>query len=137
MKRPFLLDTNACIWLADGELGQSAEDALVESYNAGMATYVSPISALEIATLIRKRRFKSNLPPQRWFDRLLGQPGIALAPMSPEILIASQLLPGDIHKDPADRIIAATAREYGYTVMTRDQALLDYAEEGHLSALGC
>lgn len=137
MKRSVLLDTRACIWWVDGELGQVAEDALAEGFNAGMATYVSPITALEIATLVRKRRFVANLPPQRWFERLMSQPGIALAPMPPEILIASQLLPGDIHKDPADRIIAATAREYGYTVMTRDRALLDYAAQGYLSALAC
>jgi PIN domain nuclease of toxin-antitoxin system len=36
-----------------------------------------------------------------------------------------------------DRAIAATAREYGFTVMTRDRALLDYAAQGHLSALTC
>jgi PIN domain nuclease of toxin-antitoxin system len=49
----------------------------------------------------------------------------------------SSFLPGSIHNDPADRIIAATAREYGFTVMTRDRALLAYAAEGHLSALAC
>ena len=57
--------------------------------------------------------------------------------MPAELLIESQSLPGDIHKDPYDRIIAATAREYGYTVMTRDRALLDYAAQGYLSALAC
>ena len=57
--------------------------------------------------------------------------------MSADLLIESQSLPGDIHKDPYDRIIAATAREYGYTVMTRDRALLDYAAQGYLSALAC
>lgn len=57
--------------------------------------------------------------------------------MPAELLIESQSLPGNIHKDPYDRIIAATAREYGYTVMTRDRALLDYGQEGYLSAVEC
>ncbi len=57
--------------------------------------------------------------------------------MPAELLIESQSLPGNIHQDPYDRIIAATAREYGYTVMTRDRALLDYGQEGYLSAVEC
>lgn len=137
MKRPLLLDTNVCIWWVDGDLESDAEAMLAESFNAGSPTFVSPITALEVATLLRKGRFKTNLPPHRWFEHLMALPGVALAPMPPEILIASQLLPGDIHKDPADRIIAATAREYGYTLMTRDRALLSYAREGHLSAVEC
>jgi PIN domain nuclease of toxin-antitoxin system len=57
--------------------------------------------------------------------------------MPPELLIESTLLPDFSHGDPADRIIAATAREYGFTVMTRDRALLDYGKQGHLSVLEC
>ena len=36
-----------------------------------------------------------------------------------------------------DRIIAATAREYGYTVITSDRALLEYGKDGYLSVLEC
>ena len=67
----------------------------------------------------------------------MSLPGMALAKMPPELLIESALLPGDIHGDPWDRIIAATAREYGYTLMTRDAALLDYGSQGHLSVFAC
>ena len=137
MNLPLLLDTNVCIWTVADVLPRAAQATLTEAFIAGRPTFVSPITALEIATLIRKGRFKSKLPPQRWFERLMGQPGIELAPMPPEILIASQLLPGDIHKDPADRIIAATAREYGYMVMTRDRQLLDYGRAGHLAVMPC
>jgi PIN domain nuclease of toxin-antitoxin system len=120
-----------------GELSQAAENILAEAYNAGIVVYISPITALEVATLVRKRRFKSRLSPQRWFRDILAQAGVALAEMPSELLIESQLLPGFPHGDPADRIIAATAREYGYTVMTRDHALLDYAAQGYLSAVEC
>ena len=63
--------------------------------------------------------------------------GLAQAEMSAELLIESQALPGDIHKDPYDRIIAATAREFGLTVMTRDRALLDYGRAGYLAVMAC
>ncbi len=57
--------------------------------------------------------------------------------MSPDILIASSCLPGAAPADPADRIIAATARELGCLVVTRDRKLLAYAESGNCRALAC
>ncbi|HEY2885333.1 MAG TPA: type II toxin-antitoxin system VapC family toxin [Rhizomicrobium sp.] len=137
MRGPYLLDTCACHWLVDDTLTKDAATALTDAYNAGLSTYISPITALEVATLARKRRFRSPLTPRRWFESLMQLSGLAQAEMSAGLLIESQSLPGDIHKDPYDRIIAATAREYGYTVMTRDRALLDYGGQGYLSVMPC
>jgi predicted nucleic acid-binding protein len=64
-------------------------------------------------------------------------PGVRLAEMPVWLLLGTSFLPGNPPSDLADRIIAATAREYGYTVMTRDRALLDYAQDGHLGVLEC
>ena len=57
--------------------------------------------------------------------------------MGPEVLIASSFLPDTPPRDPVDRILAATAREYGYRLMTRDRPLLDYATQEHVQALAC
>ena len=57
--------------------------------------------------------------------------------MSPDVLIASSYLPGKPPKDPIDRIIAATARELGATLVTRDRALLGYGEQGHIAVVEC
>ena len=54
--------------------------------------------------------------------------------MTPEIAVESTCLPGELHGDPADRIIAATARELGATLVTADRKLLDYAAAGYLRA---
>jgi PIN domain nuclease of toxin-antitoxin system len=137
MIQPFLLDTCAALWVVGGMLPQKAADALTESYRSGIPTYVSPITAWEVGILARKGRFRSPLTPQRWFERLMAKPGTALAELSPRILMESSFLPGKFHLDPGDEIIAATAREFGFTVMTRDRALLDYAAQGHLSAIAC
>jgi PIN domain nuclease of toxin-antitoxin system len=123
--------------MMEGKLSQKTIDALTRVHGSGLLSYVSPITAWEIATGARKGRFRSHLSPHRWFASLLTAPGLALAEMTPDVLIESQLLPGDIHNDPADRIIAATAREFGFTVMTRDGALLDYGAAGYLSVLEC
>jgi predicted nucleic acid-binding protein len=53
------------------------------------------------------------------------------------ILLASTALPGLPPADPADRIIAATARIQGHVIVTRDRKLLDYAQEGHTRAIAC
>jgi PIN domain nuclease of toxin-antitoxin system len=74
------------------------------------------------------------MSPEKWFDRLLPAPGVHLAEMPPTVLIASSFPPGD---KPADRIIAATAREYDLSVVTRDRRLLAYAESGYCRALAC
>ena len=68
---------------------------------------------------------------------LVEAPGVRLADMSPDVLIASSYLPGKPPKDPIDRIIAATARELGATLMTRDRVLLEYGKQGHISILEC
>ena len=75
--------------------------------------------------------------PERWFSNLFEVPGVRLAEMSPDVLIASSYLPGKPPKDPTDRIMAATARELGATLITRDRALLDYGAQGHVAVLEC
>ena len=75
--------------------------------------------------------------PERWFQRLLAIPGVRLADLSPDILIASSFLPGDPPRDPADRIILATARDLGVTLITRDRLLLAYGENGQVNTIAC
>jgi PIN domain nuclease of toxin-antitoxin system len=99
--------------------------------------YVSPITAWEIATLVAKNRLRLTLSPESWFDALIALAGVRLAEMTPKILIASATLPGSPPKDPADRIIAATARAFGYVIVTRDGELMPYAEAGHIQAVSC
>jgi PIN domain nuclease of toxin-antitoxin system len=50
-----------------------------------------------------------------------------IVPLSPSIAVESWELPGTFHADPADRIIVATARVTGATLLTRDRRILDYA----------
>jgi PIN domain nuclease of toxin-antitoxin system len=76
------------------------------------------------------------MEPMAWFQTALDS-GIGLAPMPPAVLVSSSFLPGDALRDPADRIIAATARTFGYLLMTRDRPLLDFALDGHAHAIAC
>jgi PIN domain nuclease of toxin-antitoxin system len=133
-----LLDTHAVYWIANGEpIDPEAADVLQKANDEGWPVSVSPITAWEIGMLVARKRISLAISPFDWFNRLLDLGGVTLAPMSPSILIASSFLPGDPPRDPADRIIAATARESDYRLITRDRALLDYAQIGHLRALRC
>ena len=135
---PLLLDTCAAIWISQEQrISADALGALERARTAGDFTYVSPITAWEVGLLVSRGRMSSPMPPQRWFERLMQAPGLNLAEMSPNILIASSFLPGAPPRDPADRILAATAREHGYVLVTRDRPLLDYAGQGHIQAIAC
>ena len=135
---PLLLDTCAAIWISEEQpLAREALAAIERSHRSGEFVYVSPITAWEIGLLVSRGKLTSPMSPQRWFERFLEAPRVRLADMSPEILIASSFLPGTSPRDPADRILAATARECGYRLMTRDTPLLTYARQGHLQALAC
>jgi len=133
-----LLDTCAALWLMGGEpISPESRKAILSAGAAHIGVYVSPFTAWEIGTLIAKQRLQLTLSPEIWFERLLAMPGVRLADVTPKILLASTALPGSPPADPADRIIAATARAMGQTLITRDSKLLDYAREGHIRAQAC
>jgi PIN domain nuclease of toxin-antitoxin system len=134
---PLLLDTNAAIWLSRDELKAPASEKLDEAARAGVATYLSPITAWEIGQLVSRNRLSLGATPQRWFARILAMPNVHLAELSPEILIASSFLPGNPPRDPADRILLATARDLGAALVTRDRLLLRYGEDGQVSTIAC
>lgn len=135
--RPILLDTCAILWsVGEGGLSSEAQAAIETAEAAGAPVLASPISAWEIGMLAARGRIALSCDPTEWFASFLDQ-GVALAAMGPQILIGSSFLPGAFLRDPADRILAATARSLGYRLMTRDEALLDYAAAGHIQAVRC
>ncbi len=127
-----LTDTHPIIWFSLGErkLGAKARDLI----NLGLedeTLSLSPISLWETSMLLRKGRISFELPIHEWTDVVI-ESGIQLAEITSEIAVAAGQLPGDIHGDPADRIIIATARALGCPVLTADRKLLSYSQAGHL-----
>jgi PIN domain nuclease of toxin-antitoxin system len=138
MKAPLLLDTCAAVWIANKERIADAVIDEIHRADAGDAVIlVSPVTAWEIGMLVSRGRMSLPTTPERWFDSLLEAPSIRLVSLPPSVLIAASYLPGSPPNDPADRILAATAREFGYILVTRDRPLLEYAEQGHLKTLAC
>lgn len=138
MSNRLLLDTCAVIWMAqDAEITQAARQQIDRAFADDRPIGVSPITAWELGVLGKKGRLPSAVSPQSLFDRFVSPGGIQLEALTPAILIDSSFLPGDFHNDPADRIIVATARAHALTIVTRDRAILDYAEKGYVLALPC
>jgi PIN domain nuclease of toxin-antitoxin system len=136
--KPLLLDTCTLIFMTERtRMAPAAVETLQAATEGGEITYVSPITAWEVGMLTSRGRLQLLIRPERWFSNLFEVPGVRLADMSPDVLIASSYLPGKPPKDPTDRIIAATARELGATLITRDRALLDYGAQGHVAVLEC
>jgi PIN domain nuclease of toxin-antitoxin system len=135
---PVLLDTCACLWLSHGDtMSEASRRAIREAQLSSAGVHLSPITAWEVAMLVAKGRYRLSVSPKVWLGRLLGLPGMRLAGLTTDILIDSASLPGDPPNDPADRIIAATARQYGHLVITRDSGLIPYGAHGHLKVLAC
>jgi PIN domain nuclease of toxin-antitoxin system len=96
---------------------------------------LSVISVWELGLLESKGRLQLYAPCEQWVRDALAMPGLSLAPLTPEIALASSRLPEPFHGDPADRVIVATARALGARLVTRDTKIREYARKRHLSIL--
>ena len=132
----FLLDTCTVLWIGQGEkLKDTATSAMQEQPDCFLM--VSPISAWEIATLVRKQKISLTINPRTWFQDFCSLKKVKLAEITWPMLIDSVNLPGKPPADPIDRILIATAREYGYTLVTRDKPILKYGKLGHIRTIEC
>lgn len=121
-----ILDTHIWIWWVQGDSQLSAEQQEWIKENQEDGIGVSAITCLEVARLVESERLILPLDVENWMHISLSYPGIKLIPLTPHIAIASTKLPGDFHKDPADRILVATARALKCPLITADTKILDY-----------
>ena len=129
-----LLDTHVLLWLVeDGKrLGAKARRRI--EADAG-DIYLSAMSFWEIAMLVDKQRIVLSMPQAQWRERLLGSGGFRIIPVDAAIASDAGALPGDIHGDPSDRMIIATARSLDCPMLTVDRHILAYAAKGHVEAI--
>ena len=128
-----LLDTHCWLWAQFGQVekfSRLGRRMLEKAAHCGELR-VSVISVWEIGLLEAKGRLELKMSCLDWVNQALASPGLSLVPLTPEIAIESSRLPGEMHADPADRILLATARVTGAQLLTADQRLLAYGRQRH------
>lgn len=122
-----VLDTHALIWwIAQPDLLSPAARARIDRETEGAGIHVSAISCWEIALLVRKQRLALTLDVADWIAKTEALPFVQFVPVDNRIALRSNALPGDLHDDPADRLITATALTLGATLITKDARLHAY-----------
>jgi PIN domain nuclease of toxin-antitoxin system len=133
-----LLDTHVWLWLALGvpkKIAPTAMSAIEEAGQSGKLL-VSAISVWEIALLESRQRIVLPLPVNDWFALAISRPEIKLVGLSrPATIVDSVNLPGEIHSDPADRLLIATARARRAVLATHDEKIITYGKAGHVKVL--
>ena len=140
MTRPqrVLLDTHVWVWLALGTPRRIPPAALRILEETGMSSglLVSIVSVWEVALLVARGRIVLPLPLVEWVGLALARPEIRLVGLTrPDTVMDAVNLPGEMHGDPADRFLIATARNRRATLATHDERILAYGESGHVRVL--
>ena len=123
-----LLDTHAWVWwMSDpSRLPEVAQRAIQDSLDAGAAVHVSVISTWEVAMLVARGRLELTMGLDGWIGLAESAPEIAFVAVDNRIALRAVRLEGFAHRDPADRLIVATALEVGATLVTADARLRAY-----------
>ncbi|OGW84038.1 MAG: hypothetical protein A3C47_01380 [Omnitrophica bacterium RIFCSPHIGHO2_02_FULL_51_18] len=131
-----LLDTHIWIWLINGDKKLSSPNflRLIDRLSANSGIRVSIISVWEVGMLEHKGRIDLPYSCLEWVHRALHAPGISLVPLTPEIAIESCQLGKEFGGDPADRILVATAKSIGATLVTEDEHILNHSKKNLLDA---
>jgi PIN domain nuclease of toxin-antitoxin system len=126
-----LLDTHAWIWTVEGDtrrIGRRARQ-LIARAETREAVRVSAASLFEIVALHTAGRLRLTLPPEQWVDASLDLPGVRLAELTRTVAVDAGFIPRTALADPLDRILVATARQLGATLLTADTTILEYGKD--------
>jgi len=123
-----LLDTHVFLWwLSKRERLSPAQRDLIQAADTRSPLLVSDISLWEVAMLQGRGRINLHIPLREWLNKAVAPPLVRRCGISPAIAAEVAALPASFHRDPADRILVATARVFGATLLTHDQRIIDAA----------
>lgn len=124
-----VLDTHTLIWWVNGDsqLSLNAKAAIEhEQQNESGIILVSSISAWEIALLVGRDRLTLGMNLDDWLETVNEIEGVRFVSVDNAVGVESTRLPGDFHKDPADRMITALARHFNVPLVTADERIRAY-----------
>lgn len=118
-----LVDTQVVAWLAfdQARLSKDAKTAINGARQDGEGLAISDISLLELTTLTRKGRIRLDVSLESFLGEV--ETRFVVLPISSRACVCVQRLPASCPKDPADRVIGATALVEGLTLIAADRAI--------------
>jgi PIN domain nuclease of toxin-antitoxin system len=120
-----LLDTHVWWWWITGERRLStAQQRRLAKVTPQSPALVSDISLWEVATLFSLGRIELDIPLREWLEGASAEPLVRRCGISPAVAAEVAVLPDSFHRDPADRILVATARIQGATLLTQDERII-------------
>ena len=124
-----LLDTHIVLWLDSGSdrLSRATCDLVDQCWRGGGSVLLSAVTAWEIALLADTGRIALDVAVADWLERFIDRPGIAVVPLSLHAATGAYRLHHLEHRDPADRLLIATAIELGCPLLTYDERILRFA----------
>jgi len=122
-----LLDTHVWLWLLhDPSRLSNAANQLIAEEEEQNGLLISAISVWEVAVKVSAGKLTLPLPITDWYEQARTHSGTVIEPLNPLDAIASTQLPGEFHKDPADRILIAISQRYSIPLVTCDSKILSY-----------
>ena len=121
-----LLDTHVLVyWMEGGRDLMPSHRARIEAAGDAEPLLVSDISLWEVATLVGLGRLRPRMPLRDWLEAAVAPPLVRRVSISPAVAAEVAALPRSFPRDPADRIIVASARTTGATLLTQDRRIID------------
>jgi len=119
-----LLDTNVLLWMVlDSKRLSRRARQLVTRASAQGGLSIASITLWEIAQLVERGRLPVQGTTSGWLAKLLAGVGVSILELTPTIAELSTAFGPDFPRDPADRIIAATARAHAWPLVTADERI--------------
>ena len=120
-----LLDTHVVVWWSSApeRLNRRQRALLKEAQQSGEAVAISSITLWELAMLAEKGRIEVPMPIDAWLEEIETDIETQVLPLTAKVAVESVRLGPGFPKDPADRIIVATARCHGLTLLTTDAGI--------------
>lgn len=123
-----VLDTHTLVWwVSDDPLLSKRARTAIEREQPDGDIIVSSISAWEIAILVERGKLVLSMDVGSWLSTVAQIDAVQFLPVDVDVATKSVDLPGDFHKDPADRMIVATARKLAVPLVTKDDKIRAYA----------
>ncbi len=121
-----LLDTHILLyWFEENSRLSRKQARVIQNASANQPLFISDISLWEIANLHSLNRIRLDLPLRDWLEAATASPLVQRIGISPAIASGVASLPPTFHRDPADRMIVATAQVFGATLLTHDSRIID------------